>query len=91
MQIEVKHKYLIFPVNTLSSYKKMMISCDEKLEYTLDIRLDHLSPDFYAYIDVSQYMGKILSVSVDPEMECSFEESDTMNIPFNYIVYVQEY
>ncbi len=84
MQIEVKHKYLIFPVNTLSSYKKMMISCDKKLEYTLDIRLDHLSPDFYAYIDVSQYMGKILSVSVDPEMEFSFEESDTMNIPSLY-------
>ena len=61
-----------------------MISCDEKPEYTLDIRLDNLSPNFYAYIDVSQYMGKILSVSIDPEMKCSFEESDTMNIPSLY-------
>ena len=84
MQIEVKQKYLIFPVNTLSSYKKMTISCGEKQEYTLDIRLDNLSPNFYAYIDVSQYMGKIISVSIEPEMEFSFEKSDTINIPSLY-------
>lgn len=69
MKIEIKQKYLIFPVNTLVSYKKMMISCDEETDYTLNICLDNLSPNFYAYVDVSQYMGKAISVSIDPEME----------------------
>ena len=69
MKIEVKHKYLIFPVNTLSSCKKMTFSCNEEADYTLDIRLDNISPNFYAYIDVSRFMDKTISVSIHPEME----------------------
>lgn len=84
MKIEVKHKYLIFPVNTLSSCKKMTFSCNEEADYTLDIRLDNISPNFYAYIDVSRFMDKTISVSINPEMEISFEESDIMNIPSLY-------
>lgn len=84
MKIEIKHKYLIFPVNTLSSYKKMIFSFNEDSDYTLDIRLDNLHPDYYAYVDVSRYMDKTISVSVNPEMEISFQESDTMNIASLY-------
>ena len=62
MKIEVKHKYLIFPVNTLSSCKKMTFSCNEEADYTLDIRLDNISPNFYAYIDVSRFMDKTISI-----------------------------
>ncbi len=84
MIINIERKYLIFPVNTLSSYKKMIISCDGETDYTLDIRLDNISPDFHAYIDVSQYIGKAISVSIDPEMDITFSESDIMDIPSLY-------
>ncbi|MBR2292811.1 MAG: glycoside hydrolase family 32 protein [Clostridia bacterium] len=84
MKIKIRKKYLIFPVNTLSSYKKMTIALGEETRYTLNIRLDHFSPNFYAYIDVSQYTGKTITVSVDPKMEFSFSESDIMDIPSLY-------
>lgn len=86
MKIELKHKYLVFPVNTLASYKKLKLSCDDKdgSDYDLVIRLDNFSPDFYAYVDVSRYIGKTVSISVKPEMEISFKESDVMNIPSLY-------
>ena len=84
MKIKIEKKYLIFPVNTLSSHKKMTIASDEETRYTLNIRLDNFSPNFYAYIDVSQYMGKTITISIDPEMEISFSESDIMDIPSLY-------
>ncbi len=84
MKIEIAQKYLIFPVNTLASNKKMRITCDERQDYILDIRLDNISPDFHAYVDVSRYIGKTVSVSVEPEMEISFQASDMMEIASLY-------
>ena len=84
MKIEINQKYLIFPVNTLSTYKKMVISCDGCQSYALNIRLDNLSPNFYAYVDVSRYMGRTVFVSVEPEMEISFKKSNEIDIPSLY-------
>ena len=84
MKIEIKRKYLIFPVNTLASIKKISISSREEDTYCLDIRLDNIAPDFFAYIDVSRFIGKTVSVSTDPQMDLSYTESDIMDIPMLY-------
>ncbi len=80
MKIDVRSKYLIFPVNTFSSVKKLTMLCDECDPYSLDIKLDTVSPNFNAYIDVSRFMGKTLTLAVAPCMEIAFEESDNMDI-----------
>ena len=80
MHIRIKHKYLIFPVNTYASEKLLALSNDSGENYKLRIRLDNISPNFRAYIDVSRFMGQELSVSLEPQMEICFEEADTMDI-----------
>ena len=84
MKISVKHKYLIFPVSTYASEKLLTLSNDLGDDYKLKIRLDSISPDFQAYIDVSRFMGQELLIACEPQMEVRFEESDTMDIPDVY-------
>lgn len=80
MKIRIKHKYLIFPVNTYASEKLLTLSNDSGEDYKLKIRLDNISPNFTAYIDVSRFAGQEVSIVSEPEMDICFEEADTMNI-----------
>lgn len=84
MKISVSRKYLVFPVSSYASEKLLTLSADSGEEYKLNVRLDNISPDFYAYIDVSRFIGQELSVSSDPQMDIRFRESDTMDIPGIY-------
>ena len=76
----VKSKYLVFPVNTLATKKSMNFIKDGKSIYYMDIRLDNIAPDFFAYIDVSRFLGEIITIDVAPEMEICFNETDEMHI-----------
>ena len=80
MTITVKHKYLVFPVGTLSAEKILTFCENQNLLYKLKIKIDNINPDFHAYVDISRYMGKTIEVCVDPEMELCFRESDEMEI-----------
>lgn len=80
MKIRINKNYMIFPVNTNSTVKKLCFKSDEKSIYKLDIKLDNLNPDFYAHIDVSRFKGQELELSVSPEMKIEFRESDEMSI-----------
>lgn len=80
MIIEIKNKFLIFPVNTLSTEKKLIFKKDGKTVYQLNIKLDNYNPNFYAYIDVSRFKGQNLELSVFPKMQLSFRNADEMNI-----------
>ncbi len=84
MKVYVKTKYLIFPVHTLAATKTLTLFCEGKKEYSLKIRLDNRDPDFYAHIDVSAYRGKTLTLTVEPEMELKFVESDEELLPDLY-------
>ena len=84
MRIQVKHKYLIFPVNTYASEKLLILSANSSEDYKLNIRLDNISPNFTAYIDVSRFMGQELSIVSEPQMDVCFREADTMDIPGIY-------
>ena len=80
MKIEVKSKYLIFPVNTLSTKKVLTFKRNDETVYQLNIKLDNLNPNFYSYIDVSRYMGQVIDILVTPEIKLEFCEADEMNI-----------
>ena len=80
MKITVQKKYLIFPVNTRCALKRLTFSCEGTEVYGLDLRLDALSPNFSAYIDVSRFRGQTLTLSVAPEMSIPFREADAMDI-----------
>ena len=80
MKHTVRSKYLVFPVNTNLKNKKLSFLKGEKCVYELNIRLDSNNPDFFAYIDVSRFMGKTLEISVKPEMKLEFRETDILDI-----------
>ena len=84
MKIEISKKYLVFPVNTLSSMKKLSFRNGENAVYQLNIKLDNLTPNFYAYLNVSRFMGQTLDLSVTPEMDLRFEVVDEMDISGTY-------
>ena len=88
MKILIKYKYLIFPVNKYASEKQLTLSDSLNGEYKLKIRLDNLSPDFDAYIDVSRFIGQEIFISAEPQMDIRFKESDTMDIPG---IYTEDY
>ena len=56
------------------------MSCDDGVDYSLNMRLDNISPDFKAYIDVSRFIGKEIAVSVAPVMDIVCEEADEIDI-----------
>jgi len=80
MKIEIKNKYLIFPVNTLSTKKVLTFKINGETVYELNIKLDNGNPNFYAYIDVSRFIGQTIDILVSPEMKLEFCEADEMNI-----------
>ncbi|MBR5308548.1 MAG: hypothetical protein IKU43_07240 [Clostridia bacterium] len=84
MTLTVKAKYLIFPVNTRMPHKRLRFFDGDKIVYALNIRLDNINPDFYAHIEMTPFIGKKLRLDVLPEMEITFRESDTMDIPNLY-------
>lgn len=84
MDILVKSKYLVFPINTLGSHKHVSFLDGGHEVYGLNMRLDNLAPNYYAYIDVSRFMGKKLTLSVEHDMEISLREAECMDIPNLY-------
>ena len=83
-EITIQKKYLIFPVNTYRKCKKVTFSRDGKAVYRLNMKLDSIAPDFFAYVDMSRFMGERLTLTVDPWVEVSIRESDTMDLPELY-------
>ena len=78
MQIKIQSKYLIFPVNTCAADKTLTVLREDEKLFDLIIKLDNISPDFQAYVDVSRFMGQTLTLAVEPEMELAFVEADVM-------------
>lgn len=80
MKITVEKNYLIFPVNMLSANKRLTFSRNKKTVYSLNIKIDYLNPNFYAYIDVSRYIGQTIDISVNPQINLDFRVADEIDI-----------
>ena len=75
-QILIDRKYLTFPVSKGASKKTVLFFVDGELVYDLKINIDTLSPGFTAYVDVSRYMGKTLTLSIPQPTLFSFGTAD---------------
>ena len=75
-QITVDHKFLTFPVNKNATKKTVLFYDDGELVYDLKINIDTITPDFVAYVDVSRYMGKTLTISTAQHTLFSFGIAD---------------
>jgi len=84
MEITVTHKYLVFPVNHYLTPKKLTVTHGQTRPYRLNLQIDNLNPDFEAFVDVSRFMGKTVSLSCAPEMELQFREADEIDLPDLY-------
>lgn len=84
MEITVKTKYLVFPINKLGSHKRVSFKLKGREVYALNMRLDSIHPDFFAYVDLSRFMGMTLTVETDPETKVNPRQTDTMDIPNLY-------
>ena len=84
MKIRIEHRYLVFPTNRLTAMKKLTMVHGTEEVYTLDIKLDCTDPDFYAYVDVSRFMGLVLDISVSPDMVLDFKTADEIDAKSAY-------
>lgn len=84
MKVQICSKYLIFPVNKEAAVKRLKFAKDGEEVYGLNIRLDNIQPDFFAYIDVERFMGEELELTIDPEMPIHFSEANEMSFEDEY-------
>ncbi len=77
MKLKVDKKYLTIPVNTNVSLKKVKFyDVKGALVFDLDVRIDMISPNFTAYVDISRFAGQELTIACDPEMEFDVKTTD---------------
>ena len=77
-QVTVNSKYLTFPVSRSATPKSLIFFDGEDAVYDLKINIDTLSPDFTAYVDVSRYMGKTLTMTLSQPTLFSFGTADSI-------------
>jgi fructan beta-fructosidase len=65
LSIPISAKYLNLPVSQQAERSKMRFEAEGKSPLELVIRLAPLKPDYWVFLDVSEYKGKILRISYD--------------------------
>ncbi len=78
MKIEIKNKFLVFPINTKAMHKRVLISDGERPAFALNLKLDYINPCYNAYINVERYMGKTVEISCNKKMDIRYTVADEM-------------
>jgi len=89
MKIEIKNKFLVFPVNQRMKQKRIFIKDGENPAYALAIKLDNINPDYMAYVNVERYMGKTVELSSNENIEINYSVADEMVIDNVYHEYLR--
>ena len=76
MKIKIEKKYLVLPTNVHVKQKDIRLFDNGKECYFLNMRLDSVDPDFYAYIEMSRFIGKELDVEITPHMKLTYTQAD---------------
>lgn len=83
MKVLITKRYMKLPANNGTGESFLLFYLDGQLVYDLKFRLNPGNPEFYAYADVSQYIGKTVELKNDPETvpdECLvFEQIDRVD------------
>lgn len=72
----ITKKYLVVPINPYVTVKRIFLTCDEKLIFDFDARLDFVNPTCYQYVNVERYIGLDIFITSQPEIELNFSFSD---------------
>jgi fructan beta-fructosidase len=64
-EIIIHNRYLLLPIKNKSPLRKLTLSDDGRAVVKLDVELADATPDWWAFIDVSPWQGKTLSIQVD--------------------------
>ncbi|WP_161554511.1 DUF4980 domain-containing protein [Sinomicrobium soli] len=64
LNVQIDKKWLLLPVKNGEERKKMVLRDGDKQLRSFDIELTDQDPDWYAYLDVSAWRGKTLSLDV---------------------------
>lgn len=84
--MKITAKYLILPINMQVKEKTVLLhDRDGKLIFDFEGHLDPLTPRFYTYLDVERFRGMDLTVTVEPEMEITFEQTETKPAGSDYL------
>lgn len=62
-KMKIQHSFLEFPISQRDSRQRLTISCKETDSYSFDIRIASSEPEYWVFIDVSDYLGKTLSIT----------------------------
>ena len=80
MKILICSKYLTFPVNTNTVAKKVIMMDGDEVVFDFDCKIDMLSPNFTAYIDVTRFYGQTLEILTEPAINFNIGITDEMNL-----------
>ena len=83
MKIKIEKNYLILPTNRFCKNKKLYFFEQGREVYALNVKLDSIDPDFYAFIDMRRFRGKTLEMKIIPEMPITFKQADEMTGEFH--------
>lgn len=70
-QIIANKKWLLLPVKNTIDRKKVVVKQQGNTPRSFDIELTNENPDWYAYLDISEWEGKTLDISVESEEDMS--------------------
>ena len=79
MKIKIEKNYLVFPTNVNAKQKNVTFYDGGEEVYVLNMRLDETAPDFYAYIEVSRFIGKELELKIYPQMSVLIRQADEIS------------
>ncbi len=80
MEFTVKHKYIVLPVNVNMTSKKVCITSDDAVLFDFDCKIDTISPNYTAYVDISRFMGKNVKLTITPYLDVDIKFSDTKEL-----------
>jgi len=80
-EIQIEKSYLNFPVKNGAAMRHISVLVDGKTERAFDIELADAKPDWWAFLDATPFMGKVVTIKVDKLSEgstglSSINESD---------------
>jgi len=84
MKIKVQSNYLVFQANLNATNKQLRFFLDGEYVYNLDLKLDNLTPAYPVYVDVTQFLGQEIELTVTPEVPLQYRQTDTVDIPGLY-------
>lgn len=77
-QAEIKHRYLVVPINMNAKCKKICFWEDGKLVWDFDAHVDFLTPHFYTYVNIKHLIGRTLTLTSLPETDICFNFADSI-------------